>query len=322
MARRLSYQNLILGLALASAAAPLSTAYAQSTPPAPSSKSVSENADPQDNTQRDDKRDEKRDGDGKRDGHGRSDGGRDGGGRGNGGRGRFGVDFFLDALKNPEFLLEVGKRDGGPLELLAPLMKPEVRKLLQLSPEHTAAADKFLADMTKHFQDDITAFKQKPVQPNSELKELFDNRLKTENTSFEEYLKSLPVEQHDRLLGIFVQYRNLRALSNRVVAKKIGLNDEESQKLAKDISDIRRDVFQESGEWARRQIQNGKMVVPSEQENNEYLNKMRTKIDQRIEKLVSKEQLEKLKGLRGPSLSPELVEKLDRPPAPPPTKRD
>lgn len=318
MARRLSYQNLILGLAIASTAVSCSTAYAQTTPPASSSKSAGENravAQPQEKNH-----DDKHDGDERREGRGRGDGG-PGDGRGNGGRGngRFGVDFFLEALKSPEFLMEVCKRDGGPLEFLAPLMKPEVRELLKLSPEHTAAADKFLADMTKHFEEDITEFK-KQGKPISELKSLFDERLKTENTSFEEFLKGLSVEQQDRLIGIFVQYRNHRALSNRVVAEKAGLGKEDAAKLAKEISDIRRDVVQESGELARRQIQNGKTL--NETQNKEHWNKMRTKIDQRIEKLVSKEQLEKFNALRGKSLPPELIEKLDRFPPQPPSKRD
>ncbi len=38
--------------------------------------------------------------------------------------------MILRMLKSPSFMLEVAKRDGGPLEFLAPLMKPEVRQEL------------------------------------------------------------------------------------------------------------------------------------------------------------------------------------------------
>lgn len=322
MARRLSFQKIVLGLVVVIVAFPALYAAAQSAPPSSAQAINDGNAAPQDRNRRDDKREEKRDG--RHDGDKRSgDGKREGdGGRGERrGDGRFSADFFLEAIKRSDFLFEVAKRDGGALELLAPLMKPEVRDLMGLSPEHAAAADKILADMTKHFEEDITAFKQQ-AQPDAKLKELFDKRLQIENASFEEYLSTLPTEQRDRLLGIFVQYRNLRALSNRLVAEKLGIDKEDAEKLAKEISNIRRDVFQESGELARRQIQNGKMAPLTEQQSNEHLNKMRTKIDQRIEKQVSKERLDKLKSLRGQPLPAELIEKLDRPPTPPPPKRD
>ncbi len=65
-------------------------------------------------------------------------------------------------IKQPEFLMEVVKRDGGSLEFLAPLMKPEVRQQLELAQKHAEAIDKFFAEMVKHVADDIEAHQQKP----------------------------------------------------------------------------------------------------------------------------------------------------------------
>ncbi len=171
------------------------------------------------------------------------------------------------------FLLEVVKRDGGPLELLAPLMKPEVRQHMGLDELQGKAVDQFLADMTKRFEDDIIANKE---QPNVDWDELFKKMLESENAKFAEFLKSkLTTEQSDRLIGVFVQVRNLRALSNRLVAiDKLGMTPERANQLREDIHRIRMDTIRENDEWARRRIENGNTVQQQEQ-----LEKVRAKID-------------------------------------------
>lgn len=298
MARRLSFQKLLLGLALATLAMDSPTAYAQNTPAVspPADKPTKDKAD--DKEHRDGKHDDRRDGD-RRDGDRRD--GRDGG------RGLGGIIAMMAG--NPEFLLEVCKRDGGPVELLPALMKPEVRKEMGLDPQHATAADKFLADMTKRFTDELNALKQ---QPNPNLREMFEKRLKAENEEFEKLLASLPVEKRERLIGIFVQYRNLRAVSNRVIAiEKLGMTSEQADKLRKDIHQIRMETFREMDDRVRDEvIERGTVQPPN-------LRKVRDNIDTRIKKLLTKEQLEKLQALRGPELSPELIEQLDRPPTPP-----
>lgn len=307
MARRLSFQKLLLGLALATSAVELPTAYAQNPPTVspPADKPTKEKAD--DKEHRDGKQDGKRDGENRRDGDRRD--GRDGERRDGreGGRGLGGIIAMMAG--NPDFLLEVCKRDGGPLELLPALMKPEVRMEMELEPQHAAAADKFLADMTKRFTDELNALKQ---QPNPNLREMFEKRLKAENEEFEKLLASLPAEKRERLIGIFVQYRNLRAVSNRVVAiEKLGMTPEQADKLRKDIHQIRMETFREMDDRVRDEvIERGTVQPPN-------LRKVRDNIDTRIKKLLTKEQLEKLQALRGRELSPELIEQLDRPPTPP-----
>lgn len=304
MARRLSFQKLLLGLVLATSAVELPTAYAQNPPTVspPADNPTKDKGD--DKEHRDGKHEDRRDGENRRDGDRRD--GRDGDRRD--GRGLGGIIAMMAG--NPEFLLEVCKRDGGPLELLPALMKPEVRKEMELEPQHAATADKFLADMTKRFTDELNALKQ---QPNPNLREMFEKRLKAENEEFEKLLAALPAEKRERLIGIFVQYRNLRAVSNRIVAiEKLGMTPEQADKLRKDIHQIRMETFREMDDRVRDEvIERGTVQPPN-------LRKVRDNIDTRIKKLLTKEQLEKLQGLRGPELAPELIEQLDRPPTPPP----
>lgn len=320
MARRLAFHKLVLGIALATTAVDLSSmASAQPSSQEPAAKSTgekpvgdqpqekptSDSKDPPDHNRGDDKHD----GDKKREGRdGR------GGGRGEGGRNRGpNPDFFLQVMKNdPAFLTEVVKRDGGPLELLAPLMKPEVREHMGLDAQHAKAVDQFLADMTKRFEENIKANKE---QPNADWQELFKKMLEDENSKFDEFLtKELPAEQRNRLIGIFVQLRNMRALSNRLVAvEKMGISAERASQLREDIHRIRMETIRENDDWARRRIENGSTVQLQEQ-----FEKMRAKIDARIEKLLTKEELEKLKALRGKELPPAVRQLLDLPPGPPP----
>ena len=324
MARRLSFHKIVLGIALATTAADLSsTASAHPASQDPSAKPTSEKPSsdrPQEKPstdakdQPDHKRDDdKHDGDKKREGRGDGRDGR-GGGRNRGPN----PDFFLQVMKSdPAFLSEIAKRDGGPLELLAPLMKPEVREQMGLDPQHAQAADRFLADMTKRIEESIKTNKE---QPNAEWQELFKKMLGEENAKFDEFLnKELPAEQRDRLIGIFIQLRNMRALSNRLVVERIGMTTERAAQLREDIHRIRMETIRENDDWARRRIENGSTVQLQEQ-----FEKMRAKIDARIEKLVTKQELEKLKSLRGKELPPAVRQFLDLPPSPPsgPPKKD
>ena len=313
MARRLSFHKLVLGIALTTMTADLSSsACAQPAPQEPAAQSTSEK--PASDRPQDKRGEDKHDGDKKRDGRG--DGGREGRGpgRGEGGRNRGpNPDFFLQLLKkDPAFLSEIAKRDGGPLELLAPLMKPDVREQMGLEPQHAKAVDKFLADMTQRIEESI---KTNQEQPNADWSELFKKMLADENAKFDELLtKELPTEQRDRLIGIFIQVRNMRAFSNRVVAvEKLGISPERAAQLREDIHRIRMETIRENDDWARRRIENGSTVQMPEQ-----FEKVRAKIDARIEKLVTKEELEKLKSLRGKELPPAVRQFLDLPPGPPP----
>ncbi len=101
--------------------------------------------------------------------------------------------------------------------------------------------------MTKRFEDEINEHKQ---DPNTNWIQLFDKRLEVENGEFDKLLKeSLPPGARDRLLGIFVQYRNLRALSNRVIAvEKLGMPAEAAAKLREDIHNIRWEVIRPNDE--------------------------------------------------------------------------
>ena len=328
MARRLSFHQITLGLALAATAANFSAANAhptsqepatstptqpaqtqpQSTVGAPREEAVAQDQRPDDkrgdDKRSDDKRSDDKRGDNRhddrRDGE-RHDGERRDGDRRMGGRG----------LKdNPGFVLEIVKRDGGSLELLSPLMKPEVRELLGLDAQHAAAVDQFMADMSTRMEQEFKAFKN---QPNGNWDELFKKRLEFENKEFDALLKTLPPEKLDRLIGIFVQYRNLRALGNRVVAvEKLGMPVDKFEKLRGDIHRIRREVTSESDDILRRNAESGNTVQASD-----HLRKIRKKIDVRIEKLIEKEYVDqdylgKLKSLRGQELATALLESLDR----------
>ncbi len=94
-------------------------------------------------------------------------------------------------------------------------MHKPVREQMGTDEQFGTKLDSYLADMQKRLDEER---KEAEANPSTDWPKLFKERLEKENSSFREFLQALPPEQMDRMVGLFVQYRGLRALSNRVIA--------------------------------------------------------------------------------------------------------
>lgn len=242
-----------------------------------------------------------------KDAHG--DGPREGG-RGGGNRGDQGE---RDSAWRARFLIDAMRRNGGSLEFMPLLLTPEIRQEIGIDDDQfKQKLERFTTELQQKLEADRKAA---DATPGTNRFQKFSERLAQENVRFEKFIDELSEEQRDRLIGIFVQLRNYRSLSNPLVSeRKLGMNREESTKLRKEIDDIREETMSAARDRFKRIFENGGDLGKLVRENQE-------KIDARIKKKLTEAQLQKLQSLRGKEVDQELLHNIEmKPPALPPVQ--
>ena len=187
---------------------------------------------------------------------------------------------------------EAVRRDGGSLELLPLLRAAEARKEMGLDEDtFKAKLDEHLAEMQKRFDTEI---KQAKPERGSDWAKVFSSQLEKENIEFQKLLDELTDNERDRLIGLFIQARGYRAVSNQLVSAKLGLTSEQATKKRKEIDNIREETIEASRDRVRRIFDKGdhELFEKVVQENQK-------KIETRIEDSLTTEQRQKLSELRG-----------------------
>lgn len=245
---------------------------------------------------------------------GHTDGNRRGGrGDGNHGGGHRGQTRWR-ARDSRYFFFEAVRRDAGPLELMPLLLSPEIRNEIGLDKAFEKKLELYTAEMQDRMDAERRALEANPPVNG---REVFKQRLAKENERFEKFLDEMPEERRDRLIGVFVQMRNYRSLSNRLVSEnKLGLSREESAKLRKEIDDIREDTMSATRDRLKRIFENG----GDRADIDKLFRENQEKIDARIKRKLTDKQLEKLSSLRGREIEPALLRRVEMnpPPLPPP----
>ncbi|MCC6509444.1 MAG: hypothetical protein IT423_10070 [Pirellulaceae bacterium] len=214
-----------------------------------------------------------------------------------------------DGGRGSRFIMEAVRRDGGPLELLPLLKNMSVCKEIGLDEQFQTKLNTYQEEMQKRIDEERRSAES---NPSTNWPNLFRERLEKENELFQAFMNEMPAHQRDRLLEIFVQYRNVRALSNRLIAvDKLGMTNDTAAKLKSDINRIRDETIRESMDEMRRLFDRN---VQDNGDFKEHRRKNNAKIDSRIEKLISKSDLEKLATLRGKEVPIELLDSIDTPP--------
>ncbi len=211
-------------------------------------------------------------------------------------------------------IMDAVRREGGSLEFMPMLMNKDVRKEIGLGDEFDTVMEAHLAAVQKSWEEErqsatSAADKFQPMP----MKE----RLAKETERMDKLLAQLSPEQRSRMIGVFVQWRNFRSVSNRLVVEKLGMSAEKAAELRQNVENIREEIMDESRDRFRQIFENG----GDRAEFQTLVHKNQEKIDDRIEKLLSKEEIAKLTAVRGKEVSKELLQSLDRPPSPPPRPR-
>lgn len=217
---------------------------------------------------------------------------------------------------------EAVRRDGGPLELLPLLHVPEVRKELGLDEEvFKPKLEAYMAEMQKRLDEDR---RQMQGVAGVDWSKLFSDRMAKENAQFQKFFDELDETQRNRLIGLFAQARGYRAVSNQLVATKVGLSDEDAAKLRKDIDTIREKTMEESRDRVRHIFDKG----GDRFEFEKLIHENQKKVDAQIERKLSEEQRQNLAALRGKEIAGPpswLIRGVDMPrptPPPPPPRKD
>ncbi len=220
----------------------------------PSANSTSRPSDDRKDAERKDGERDRRDGDHKDGDH--KDGDRREGGRRDGDRDGHRGDMERNGPQGEfRFLHFLFRRDGNALELLQLLQNKDVQRELGLDEKtYQPKLEQYAQEMQARFE---AARKQARDNKDADFEKSMKAWLVTENKEFEKTLGELSPAQRDRLLGLFVQARNARAVSNRLVAEKLGLNEQQLSSLRDEIDTIREQSMKEFSERARREFDNG-----------------------------------------------------------------
>lgn len=198
----------------------------------------------------------------------------------------------------PRFIVDAWRREGGALEMLPLLRMSEVRTDLGLvESAFKPKLDAFEAEMWKRMDDTRKKIQQ---TPEANMAQVFVESLRVEKNNFQKFLENeFTQEQRDRLLGLFIQARHYRAVANELVAKKLNMNESESEALKKDIDSIREDSLNEMRDHIERVFKNG----GGRDEIDKLVRENEEKIDWKIKKKLSEAQIQLLKDLQGKPLS-------------------
>lgn len=195
---------------------------------------------------------------------GRGRGGPGRGGPGGGGRGGFGGGM--------------GMSMGSALELLSLLRMEEVQTEIGLSPDAYKAVQSALPDMRSLFQADESERAEKLKEANAKAQDLID--------------EALSPKQQTRLLGLLVQQQGMRALSNELVAKQLGLDAAKTEEI--------KAVMTKAGEEMRDKMREAFSGGGGDREKmREMFESMGKELDQAVAAKLSDEQKKALEELKG-----------------------
>lgn len=200
----------------------------------------------------------------------------DGRGRGRGGPGQGGGRGFGGGFGGG---MGMGM-SGGALELLGLLRMEEVQKDIGMKPENYQTIQAALPDMRAIFQADEGERAAKLKEANAKAKDVLD--------------EALSPKQQERLLGLLVQNQGMRAVTNELVAEKIGLDSAKTQEIQDALTKSReemgakmREAFAGGGDGDRQE----KM--------REMMEQMRKDVDQAVAAKLSDKQKADLEALKG-----------------------
>ncbi len=111
----------------------------------------------------------------------------------------------------------MGMSMGSALEVLGLLRVEEVQKEVGLSPEAYKQIQEAMPDLRSLFQADESERAAKLKEANAKAQDLID--------------EALSPKQQTRLLGLLVQQQGMRAVSNEMVAKQIGLDAAKTEEI-------------------------------------------------------------------------------------------
>lgn len=186
--------------------------------------------------------------------------GRGRGGQGGGGRGGFGGGMGMSL--------------GSALEVVSLLRMEEVQKEIGLSPDAYKTMQSALPDMRSLFQADESERTAKLKEANTKAQDLID--------------EALSPKQQTRLLGLLVQQQGMRALSNELVAKQLGLDAAKTEEI--------KAVLTKSGEEMRDKMRE---AGGDRDKMREMFEGMRKDTDAAVAAKLSDDQKKSLEELKG-----------------------
>lgn len=169
---------------------------------------------------------------------------------------------------------------GGALELLGLLRMEEVQKEVGMKPETYQSIQSALPDMRAIFQASEGERAAKLKEANTKAQDVIDEALS-------------PTEQK-RLLGLLVQQQGMRAVTNELVAKEIGLDDAKVKEIQDSLAKSREGM----GEKMREAFAGGN-DGDRQEKMRELMEQMRKEVDQSVAAQLSDKQKEDLEALKG-----------------------
>lgn len=200
----------------------------------------------------------------------------DGRGRGRGGPGQGGGRGFGGGFGGG---MGMGM-SGGALELLGLLRMEEVQKEVGLKPETYQSIQSALPDMRAIFQADESERATKLKEANTKAQDVID--------------EALSPTQQKRLLGLLVQQQGMRAVTNELVAKEIGLDSAKTQEIQDSLTKSR----DEMGAKMREAFAGGN-DGDRQEKMREMMEQMRKEVDQAVAAKLSDKQKADLETLKG-----------------------
>ncbi len=192
--------------------------------------------------------------------------GRGGQGRGpGGGRGGFGGGMGMMGM------------GGGAFELMGLLRMEEVQKELGMTPEIYQSVQDSMPEMRGMRDLDESQRAAKMKEANTKMQDVID--------------EVLSPDQQTRLLGLLVQQQGLRAASNELVAKKIGLDDATVEKVKAEAMSV--------GQASREKMQAASAGGFDREKMAEAFATMRKDMDDAVGKLLSDDNKQALETLKG-----------------------
>lgn len=166
---------------------------------------------------------------------------------------------------------------GGALELLGLLRREEVQKEVGLTPETYKSLQAAMPDIRAVFQASEGERAAKLKEANTKAQDVID--------------EALSPKAQERLLGLLVQQQGIRAVTNELVAEKIGLD-------AAKIKEIQ-DAAAKASEGQREKMREAFAGGGDREKIRESMEAMRKEVDQLIAAKLSDQQKEKLEKLKG-----------------------
>lgn len=166
---------------------------------------------------------------------------------------------------------------GGAFELMGLLRMEEVQKELEMTPEVYQSVQDVMPNMRG----------MRDASPEERIA-----KMKEANTKMQEVIDEvLSPDQQKRLLGLLVQQQGLRAATNDLVAKQIGLDEATLEKLKEEAMKV--------GQASREKMREAFAGGFDPEKAREAGEAMRKDLDEAMGKLLSDEQKQALEELKG-----------------------